>query len=149
MSISKSSAIAAITTTVFGSHQTSTTESPSITDIALYILRYAEYAKVPLPASYTPGFKCYNAGLRSDRLICQFDTKPTFDEAKAIVAGFESMGADPDLSHYREGNGTMNVFERGGWGVTKVNPDSDVSLRCVQYTNASYEYVFFQFGRKK
>jgi len=108
-------AVAAMITAVLASHhQTSTDEPPFFADIR-HIIKLVETAAVPPPASDTPGFKCRNDDMIYNILHCEFDTKPTLDQAKAIMAAFKSMNAEPRVSTYRKDTGTLHKFTGGKW----------------------------------
>ena len=108
----------------------------------------AETATGPPPASDTPGFECYGLGLIDDThtLYCEFAKKPTFDQSKAIVAAFGSMGAEPAYSHYREDSGTEHKSTGGEWVVNDAVTYPAVSLGCRPRTFARYRNVRFEFG---
>jgi len=142
----------AITTAVLASHQqtsTTTEPPPSLIDTVRHIVMLAKTATSPPPASTTPGFKCHNADANIDILVCDFDTKPTFKQAKAIVKEFKSMKATPRYSVYREDTGKVHVFRDGKWKVTKTvaKDGSDVSLQCVPHIYARYQFVYFDFKK--
>jgi len=140
-------AVAAITATVRASHHQTNTAEPFLADIR-NIIKLAKTAEDPPPVADTPGFKCRSEHIYV--LVCDFDTKPTFDQAKAIMAEFKTMGADPLVSTYREDNGTTYKFDDGKWGVgadTSYLPD--VMIDCRLRTRARYNDVYFEFKSKK
>jgi len=138
-------AVAAITTAVLASHPASTTK-PSLMDTVRRIVEYVETTKVPPSATTTPGFECHNDDAVNRILRCDFTTKPTFDQSRAIVAEFESMKAVPQYSSYREDNGLRHEFADRKWVVTTADFLSDVSLMCKPRTTAHYDYVSFRFA---
>jgi len=111
-----------------------------------HIVERAETTKDPLPTSATPGFKCFD-NVSGNILVCYFVTKPTLNQAKAILAEFKSMNAAPRFSTYREDNGRMHEFRGGEWYVTNAGSSHfpDVYLGCEPRTHAHYHIVRFEF----